>query len=129
MQPLVEENLHGVIYKAVAGHARLAVECRTGNANAKVGAKALGICTCMSGMGSAFVQYFQPCWLKLRLQLFLDFYKPDWQCRVALGGEGHVVVSGLMCLFRKNACTRIKSSIKPMLPNNLKLTQVLVEKL
>ena len=50
VEPLVNEILHCIIHKAVAGDAALAGKGRAGNAHPKMAAKALRVGACMPCM-------------------------------------------------------------------------------
>ena len=85
MQALVDEILHCIIHKPVAGHPALAGKRRAGNANPKVRAESLRIGTGMAGMRCAFVQDFKMRWRQQRPELLLYFLDTHRQSGVDAG--------------------------------------------
>lgn len=57
MHTLVNENLQGIIHKAVAGHTRQTRKVFTGNTHPKVAAMPLRVGACMARMGRALVNH------------------------------------------------------------------------
>ena len=123
VQALGDEILQCIIHKPMARHAALASESRAGDADTEVGTKTFCIGTHMARMRSAFIQYFELRWMQGCHELLFKLNGVDGQCSV------HGAGSDLMCLFRYTACTITNTTIRPMPPNSLKLTQVLVGKL
>ena len=100
VKALINEILHCIIHKPVARHATLACKRGAGNADAKVRAKALFIGPRMARMGGTFVQHFEVCGMKLRLELQFDVVHADGLRPTGGCGCAHGVVPVLMCLLR-----------------------------
>ena len=88
MQAIVNEILHRIIHKPVAGDPVFPCKKRACNANAKVGPEALGIGAGMARMGGAFVNNLELAGTQAGPQLFFNTGDMDWQRSGGRRGHG-----------------------------------------
>ena len=89
MQTLIDEILHCIIHKPMAGHATLSGKGRAGDTDAKVRAEAFCVGACMARVGSAFVKHFARAGVQ-------EFLKASTNCFCGDSG-GHVDVNAQGC--------------------------------
>ena len=111
----VHHVIETIIHQPMAIYTALFFKLRRNDAQAEM--SATGGCTGMASMQGRFVLQltFERC--KSFVQLCLDAIHTCAHC------------GSFMYLERKRLCATMKATISPMPPNNLKLTQVAVEKL
>jgi len=120
----------GIIYEPVPAHARQATEGFARDANAEVPALAR---TRMAGVQVAVVLHLETLWRQGGAQGALDVFAADVHAHDPgdqgdSGGCPTPCSTGLTCRPRYTPWASVNSSIRPMLPKSLKLTQVAVEK-